>query len=80
MTSPTGSGSETSRSPRLKAIVEPGSCCGYGVCSEMCPQVFARGEDGLVSIAVEFVPAELEAQAREAAASCPQAALSIVAA
>jgi ferredoxin len=73
----TGPGSEASPA-RLKAVVEPGSCCGYGVCSEMCPQVFARGDDGLVSIAVEFVPAELEAQAREAAASCPQSALTIV--
>jgi ferredoxin len=71
-------GPGTAGERRLKAVVEPGTCCGYGVCSEMCPDVFARGDDGLVSIAVPYVPAELAAQAREAAASCPQSALSIV--
>jgi ferredoxin len=76
MADPTGPGTAGAR--RLKAVVEPGTCCGYGVCSEMCPDVFARGDDGLVSIAVAYVPAELAAQAREAAASCPQSALSIV--
>jgi ferredoxin len=63
--------------PRLKVGVVPDTCCGYGVCSETCPQVFGRGDDGLVRIVEELVPADLETQAREAVAGCPQSALTI---
>jgi ferredoxin len=62
---------------RLKAIADRGACCGYGLCAEICPQVFKLDNNGFVTIAVEIIPADLEAQAREGAAACPQSALAI---
>jgi ferredoxin len=61
----------------IRAIAERGACCGYGICAEICPQVFKLDENGFVTVAVSVVPAGLEAQAREAAAACPQSALAI---
>jgi ferredoxin len=61
----------------IKAIAERSACCGYGICAEICPQVFKLDENGFVTIAVSVVPVELETQAREAAAACPQSALAI---
>jgi ferredoxin len=62
---------------RLKAVAERAACCGYGLCAEICPQVFKLDANGFVTIAVDTIAAELEAQAREAAAACPQSALAI---
>lgn len=59
----------------IRAIAERSACCGYGICAEICPQVFKLDENGFVTIAVSVVPPDLEAQAREAAAACPQSAL-----
>jgi ferredoxin len=58
-------------------VAERGACCGYGICAEICPQVFKLDENGFVTIAASIVPEGLEAQAREAAAACPQSALAI---
>lgn len=70
---PGGSGAQV----KLRAVANRTACGGFGVCTELCPEVFQRGEDGFVTIATELVPPELEAKAREAAASCPESALSI---
>jgi ferredoxin len=61
----------------IKAIAERSACCGYGICAEICPQVFQLDENGFVTVAVSVIPAGLEAQGREAAAACPQSALTI---
>jgi ferredoxin len=73
--SPDPSGAAGAR--RLKAVADRSACCGYGICFEICPQVFKLDENGFVTVAVDEVPAGLETQAREAAASCPQSALAI---
>ena len=61
----------------IRAIAQRSACCGYGICAEICPQVFELDENGFVTVAVNTVPVGLEAQAREAAAACPQSALAI---
>ena len=61
----------------IRAIAQRSACCGYGICAEICPQVFELDDNGFVTVAVNTVPAGLEAQAREAAAACPQSALAI---
>jgi ferredoxin len=61
----------------IRARAEPSACCGYGICAEICPQVFELDDNGFVTVAVHTVPSGLEAQAREAAAACPQGALAI---
>ena len=61
----------------IRAIAQRSACCGYGICAEICPQVFELDDNGFVTVAVSIVPPGLEAQAREAAAACPQSALAI---
>jgi ferredoxin len=63
----------------LRAFADRERCCGYGLCTQLCPEVFKVDENGLVYLDSEIVPAGLEAEAMEAAASCPAQALSVVA-
>jgi ferredoxin len=64
----------------LKIVINKPACCGYGVCAEICPEVFKLDENGIVYVDDEIVPVGLEDQAREGADACPQSALSVVAA
>ena len=76
---PTDNSSNISTStPRLKAIANRAACCGYGVCAEICPEVFGLDENGIVVLVTESVPPGLEDKAREGACACPQNALQIV--
>lgn len=61
----------------MRAVADRGACCGYGVCAEICPEVFKLDDAGLVYLDSDIVPAELVDRAREAAESCPQLALRI---
>jgi ferredoxin len=62
---------------RLRAIANRSACCGYGVCNELCPEVFGLDENGIVLLKAEWVPAGLEKKATEAAQACPQNALAV---
>jgi ferredoxin len=46
---------------------------------QLCPDVFKADDNGLVYLENEIVPAGLEEEATEAAASCPAQALRVVA-
>lgn len=59
----------------FRAVADRGACCGYGVCADVCPEVFKLDEAGLVYVENEIVPSELVSRAKEAAESCPQLAL-----
>lgn len=59
----------------LKVIVKRNACCGYGICAEICPEVYKLDDGGIVYVENEIVPPELEASAKEGAAACPQSAL-----
>jgi ferredoxin len=61
----------------MRAVADRGACCGYGVCHDICPEVFKLDEAGLVYLDDEIVPAELLDRAKEAAESCPQLALRV---
>ena len=61
-----------------KVVINKPACCGYGVCAEICPDVFKLDENGIVYVEDELVPAGLEDQAREGADACPQSALKLV--
>ena len=65
-------------SGQLKVIINKPACCGYGVCAEICPEVYKLDEHGMVFVDDEIVPAGLEALAREGADACPQSALKVV--
>jgi ferredoxin len=65
---------------RLRVVVDKPACCGYGVCAEICPEVYKLDENGFVFLNDPLVPAGLEDKAREGAEACPQSALAVVAA
>jgi ferredoxin len=62
----------------LKVVINKPACCGYGVCAEICPDVYKLDENGIVFVQDELVPAGLEELAREGADACPQSALKLV--
>lgn len=59
---------------RLKITVDRHSCCGYGACNEVCPEIYQL-ERGLVALTTDIVPQGLEEKAIEGAESCPQSAI-----
>ena len=63
---------------RLKVVIHKAACCGYGICAEICPQVYKLDANGIVYVDEEIVPEGLEDSAREGADACPQAALEVV--
>ena len=65
---------------RLKVVINKPACCGYGVCAEICPDVYKLDENGIVYVDDEIVPEGQEALAQEGADACPQNALKLVAA
>jgi ferredoxin len=69
-----------SEEQKLKVVINKPACCGYGVCAEICPDVFKLDANGIVYVDNEIVPAGLEEQAQEGADACPQSALKLVAA
>lgn len=65
-------------SARLKVVIDKPACCGYGICAEICPDVYKLDENGIVYVEDEIVPEGLEDSAREGAEACPQSALKVV--
>ena len=52
----------------MKVVVDQSRCVGAGQCVLVAPEVFdQRDEDGIVVLLQENPPAELHAQAKEAA-------------
>ena len=62
---------------QMRVIVDMAKCCGYGMCVEVCPQIFRLDENGISHADDPEVPKELESQAKIAVHGCPQAALSL---
>lgn len=59
----------------VRVIIKRNACCGYGICAEICPEVYKLDENNLVYVDNDIVPPELVASAREGAEACPQSAL-----
>lgn len=51
------------------------NCIGCGLCGAICPEVFELNADGLAENIIGDVPAQLEADADNAMASCPVGAI-----
>lgn len=64
-------------SPTLRVFVDRSRCCGYGLCAQLCPEVYKLDENGLVFVDSEIIPGGLEEEAKEGAAACPAEALVI---
>jgi ferredoxin len=54
--------------------VDRKKCSGYGICAELCPDVFTLDAQGF-AVVVGPVPAGLEADALEACENCPEEAI-----
>lgn len=60
----------------MKAFVQKSGCIGCGLCSEICPEVFRMGDDGLAEAYGEVDEANFES-AEEARESCPVSVISV---
>jgi ferredoxin len=70
--------SEGSTGGRLRVVIDKAACCGYGVCHDICPDVYKLDANGVVFVEDEIVPMGMEALATEGAEGCPQSALKVV--
>lgn len=62
----------------MKVRVDPERCQGHTLCAMIAPDMFQLSElDGSAAASTEEVPPEREEQAREAAQSCPEQAITI---
>jgi ferredoxin len=59
----------------VKVTVDDDGCRGHGVCTTICPEVFALTDDGYSEVLSPDVPIQLEDAVRRAAASCPERAI-----
>lgn len=64
----------------IRAEVDPRRCCGYRLCVDAAPGVFAINSAGKAESVAGDIPAGLQAAARAAAHECPSAAITIRAA
>jgi ferredoxin len=62
--------------PTLFVTVDRSKCCGYTLCATEAPDVYSIDDTGY-AVAIEGVPAELEAQACRGADACPDGAITV---
>lgn len=61
----------------MKAEIDLSLCQGHGQCEEAAPRVFEVRDDGYAYLLVDVIPADEEANTREAADRCPADAIRI---
>jgi ferredoxin len=66
-----------SNHPLHRIIVDRSRCCGYGLCTALCPEVYKLDGDGIVFVESELVPDKFLEAAQEGAAACPAEALRV---
>lgn len=59
----------------MKIEVDQDKCCGYGDCVLAAPEAFELGDDGVAHVIEGARVAE--AEARQGAAACPVAAITV---
>ncbi len=60
----------------MKAKVDANLCAGVGACESTCPEVF-EVKEGISTVKVDEVPAEVQERCRKAAEECPMNAISV---
>ena len=63
-----------------KVFADATMCCGYGLCAQMCPEIYKLDPNGIVYLETDTVPEELLEAAIEGAECCPAQALKVLAA
>ncbi|HLR93287.1 MAG TPA: ferredoxin [Jiangellaceae bacterium] len=61
----------------MKAWVDPDRCAGHGICTTICPSVFALTDDGYSEAIEGTIAAEFDEAVREAARQCPEHAIDV---
>lgn len=61
----------------MKVKIDASLCTGCAACSDMCPEVFAMGDDAIAKVLVDEVPVEQQDKARDAAGSCPATCIEV---
>ncbi|MFI6954587.1 ferredoxin [Nocardia sp. NPDC050408] len=59
----------------MKVSVDSDRCRGHGVCTGLCPQVFAINDDGYAQVQMSDVPEEFSEAVESAAQACPEQAI-----
>lgn len=62
----------------MKVTVDYDVCSSTGACMHACPEVFEVRSDGYLYVLQEEPPAELWDKVREAADTCPTAAITLI--
>ena len=57
--------------------VDQKKCCGYGMCAELSPEVFALDEDGFVVVTMSEISEALLPATEDACYSCPEGVLKL---
>lgn len=71
-------GHGTDRRTAVKVQIDPGLCQGHGRCYDLAPELFGDDEEGYgVVLGDGLVPAGQEQAAQNAAANCPERAVSV---
>lgn len=68
---------ESAPQTHYKVTADREQCCGYGVCAEICPEVYGLDEDGLIVLLKEEISEGLFESANEGAYACPQSVLKV---
>ena len=65
----------------MKLFIDPEQCTGHGRCYKLAPELLSPDEEGYVSIRGEAlaVPAAQAEFAEEAAGTCPEGAIALLA-
>jgi ferredoxin len=61
----------------MRVFLDDDNCRGHGVCTAICPEVFELTPDGFAVVLIEDVPFELEGAVADAAAGCPERAITV---
>ncbi len=60
----------------LRVNVNRPKCCGYGICAEICPEIYKLDENGFIYLEGDgTVPDALREAAIEGAEACPEEAI-----
>lgn len=59
----------------MRVELDRSACTGHAICRDICPEVFAIGEDGLAVLLEPNPDPALQASVKEAVAACPDCAI-----
>ena len=59
----------------MRVRIDAELCQGHQMCAIRAPELFGSDDEGYGTVLLADVPAELEASARQAVASCPERAV-----